>query len=283
MTRDIPSEILSYYDRGGELRRLADAEGTLELERVRDILHQVLPPAPARVLDVGGGPGTHAAWLAAEGYEVELIDPVALHVEQAAERSAAQPDRPFEAEIGDARGLPDADSSADAVLLLGPLYHLTERSDRLLALREAARVVRPGGVIVACVISRFASWLDGTRQGLLVTEPEFKAISLRDMATGRHQGKADDDPRWFTTAYFHLPNELAEELADAGLVDVELVAVQGPFWLLGDLASRMADPTQRNGLLESIERISREPSMLGASAHILGIGRRPPQGRAGRA
>ena len=282
MSQPLPDEIQAYYEHGLERGRLSRAGGTLELERIRAILRGVLPSAPARILDVGGGPGGHAAWLAREGYDLHLVDPVALHVEQATELSASQPDRPFTAEIGDARRLAAADSSADAVLLLGPLYHLTERADRLLALREAARVVRPGGVVVACAISRFASWLDGTRRGWLVTEPEFKAIALQDIATGCHRGKTVDDPSWFTTAYFHLPGDLRSEISEAGLIDVELVAVQGPFWLLGDLEARTADPDRRRGLLESIEMISREPSILGASNHILGIARRPPQAWARR-
>jgi SAM-dependent methyltransferase len=275
VTRETPSEIQAYYGRGLERSRLSDAEGTLERERIRAILHRVLPPAPARILDIGGGPGVHAAWLAREGYGVDLIDPVALHVEQAMALSAGQPEWPFNAEIGDARELAAPDASVDAVLLLGPLYHLPERADRLLALREAARVVRSGGIVVAAAISRFASWLDGTRQGWLATEPEFKAIALNDLETGRHRGSHDADPRWFTTAYFHLPSELREELAEAELVDIELVAVQGPFWLLGNLEARMADTAERQALLESIETISREPSMLGVSAHIIGVARRP--------
>jgi ubiquinone/menaquinone biosynthesis C-methylase UbiE len=275
VTEQVPTEILDFYDHGLERGRLSDGKGALELERVRMILRAVLPTAPARIFDVGGGPGVHASWLARDGYEVHLVDPVPLHVEQAAELAAAQPDHPFTTELGDARSLAAADSSADAVLLLGPLYHLTERTDRLLALREAARVVRPGGVVVACAISRFASWLDGTRESLLESEPEFKAIALADIATGRHRGASGSDPRWFTTAYFHLPHELRSEVSEAGLVDVELVAIQGPFWLLGDLDTRLADPDQRRALLESIEVISREPSILGASAHILCIARRP--------
>lgn len=275
MAREIPGEIRAYYAHGLERARLSDAEGSLEFERVQAIVRGSLPPPPARILDVGGGPGTHAAWLAAEGYEVAVVDPIPLHVEQALALAGERSGSPFTAETGDARQLRAADSSLDAVLLLGPLYHLTERADRILALREAVRVARPGGVVIAAAISRFASWLDGTRRGWLASEPEFKSIALRDLATGRHKGKAGDDPRWFTTAYFHLPGELGEELADAGLADIQLVAVQGPFWLLGDLEARLADPVQHRALIESIEAICREPSLMGASSHILAVGRRP--------
>src|SRR5262249_49876920 len=79
------------------------------------------------------------------GYAVHLSDVVPLHVEQAREASARQPDHPLAGTaVGDARRLAHPDGSADAVLLLGPLYHLTERADRLAAWREARRGRRPG-------------------------------------------------------------------------------------------------------------------------------------------
>jgi ubiquinone/menaquinone biosynthesis C-methylase UbiE len=275
MAPELRTEILAYYDRGRERSRLSDASGRLELERVQSILRRELPPAPARLLDVGGGPGVHAAWLARDGYDVVLIDPVPLHVAQALALSAGQPERPFAAEIGDARQLPARDASQDAVVMFGPLYHLLERADRIAALREAARVLRPGGLVAAMAISRFASLLDGTMHGWLATEPEFKAIVLDDLATGRHRSSREPDARWFTTAYFHRPDELAGELAEAGFVDIDLVAVQGPFWLIGDLDARMADPAQQAALLEAVAAIAREPSMLGATGHIIGLARRP--------
>ena len=110
---------------------------------------QPLATATATVLDVGGGPGGHACWLAARGYRVHLIDVTPLHVELARQASARQPGAPLAgAEVGDARALPWPDGAADAVVLFGPLYHLTERADRLKALREAHRVLRPGGELI---------------------------------------------------------------------------------------------------------------------------------------
>src|SRR5687767_5696858 len=151
-------EILDYYQAGMEAARLGRHGGILERARTMDILERHLPPPPARILDVGGGPGEYSLWLARRKYEVRLIDPVPLHVEQArgaAERAGVV----MEAEIGDARRLSEEDGSADVVLLMGPLYHLTERVDRVAALAEARRVVRPGGVVLAVGISRFASLL----------------------------------------------------------------------------------------------------------------------------
>src|SRR5258705_12570098 len=152
------ADIQKYYQRGEEAGRLDHGAGRLEQARTRELIQRYLPAAPAVIYDVGGGSGVYAVWLAALGYEVHLLDAAPLHVEQARQASRAQPAHPLaSAETGDARRLPWPDASADGVLLLGPLYHLTEREDRLNAQREAGRVLRPGGVLLAAGISRLAS------------------------------------------------------------------------------------------------------------------------------
>ncbi len=127
----------------------------------------------------------------------KLLDAVPLHVDQAREVSSRQPDHPFTAVVGDARELPYEDQSADAVVLFGPLYHLTERDDRLRALAEARRVLRPDGVVLAAAISRFASLSDGLKYGLL-EDPAFVQIVSRDLDEGQHRNPGDH-PNYFTT------------------------------------------------------------------------------------
>ena len=137
--------VAAYYAQGIERDRLASGAGALELIRTQTVLERVLPAPPATVADIGGGPGRYAVWLAERGYHVHLVDPVPLHVEQAREAALARPGATLaSAEVGDARSLSIPDTSVDAVLLLGPLYHLTERADRVRALTEARRAgVRP--------------------------------------------------------------------------------------------------------------------------------------------
>ena len=142
-------DILSYYESYDEEGRLARGSGALEFARMQELIGRFLAPPPQVVLDGGGGPGRYACWLAADGYEVHLVDPVPRVVEQARAASAAQPDYLLASAIaGDARSLPHVAGSADAVLLMGPLYHLPEREQRLAALREAHRVLKPGGAYV---------------------------------------------------------------------------------------------------------------------------------------
>ena len=112
-------DLVGHYTRNPEDDRLAAGPGLLERDRTRDVLSRFLPAAPARVADVGGGSGVYATWLASQGYRIDLVDLVPRHVERARELLAGGT-----AAVADARALPFADGGHDAVILLGPLYHL---------------------------------------------------------------------------------------------------------------------------------------------------------------
>jgi ubiquinone/menaquinone biosynthesis C-methylase UbiE len=264
-------EIVEHYAAGAEQERLQSGLGLLERLRTEQLLQRWLPPPPARVLDVGGAAGVYSGWLASLGYEVHLVDPMPLHVEQAM-RFAAELEKRFTAAVGDARALEAADASVDAVLMLGPLYHLVARTDRERALAEAWRVLRPGGVLVAAAISRFASWLDGMRSNQL-KDPTFRRMARAGLDSGIHRN-VERRPDWFTTAYFHLPAELGDEIGRAGFEIGALVAVEGLAWLLIDLDQRLRDPDGRELLLHALEMVESQPPLLGGSAHLLVLGRR---------
>ena len=225
------------------------------------------------MLDVGGASGIHAAWLARDGYRVHVVDPVELHVEQALAAARAQPQAPFTAAIGDARALTEADASTDAVLLLGPLYHLTALEDRLAALRGAQRVTRPGGPVFVAAISRFASLIDGLLRGFVV-EPEFRRDVERVLRDGQHRNPTGR-PEWFTTAYFHHPDELRDEVLTAGLELMELVGIEGPGGLVPNMAERWHDETWQEAVLFAARAVESEPSMLGAAGHLMAVARKP--------
>jgi ubiquinone/menaquinone biosynthesis C-methylase UbiE len=267
----VPPEIIAHYEVYDEASRLQSGGGLLERDRTRELLDRFLPPVPAKVLDVGGGTGVHALWLAGRGYEVDLIDPIPSHITRAREASEAQPNHPIAGfVVGVAGDLPYDDSSSDAVLLLGPLYHLVERDDRLAALREAGRVLRSGGIVVAAAISRFASLLDSMDRELY-EDPVFCEIVASDVATGWHVNPTDNVD-YFTTAYLHRAEELRDEFEAAGLRHQTTVAVEGPACLLHDIDDRWSDPNRRERLLAAVRSIETEPALLGASAHLLAIG-----------
>jgi SAM-dependent methyltransferase len=265
--------MLDYYARGGERERLDEAYFPLERARTQELLRRHLPPPPRVVLDVGGAAGAYAFWLAEAGYEVHLVDPVPLHVRQADEASGTgSGGRLASARTGDARRLEFGDAAADAVLMLGPLYHLTERAQRLAALAEARRVLRPGGLVFAAAICRFASLLDGLR-GPVFEHDGFARIVERDLADGQHRNDTGV-PAFFTTAFFHQPGELSAEVREAGFALAGLFAVEGPGALVPDFRKRWEDPKARERLLDLVRRVEGEPALLGASPHLLAVGRR---------
>ncbi|HEY45117.1 MAG TPA: methyltransferase domain-containing protein [Anaerolineae bacterium] len=269
----LPAEITHYYERGLEIQRFKGALGELELLRTKEIVSRYLPDPPVTILDVGGGPGIYASWLALEGHEVHLIDPIPLHRDQAHQASLDQPDHPISSiRIGDARNLEQPDASVDFVLMFGPLYHLTDRNDRILALREAYRVLRNHGHVLVVGISRFASALDGLVRDLL-DDPQFMRIVHRDLLDGQHRNPTDK-PSYFTTAFLHHPKELAAEVEEAGFHLEKIFALEGPAALLLDLDERWSDRDRREQLLSTLRLLEDEPSILGITGHMMAVARK---------
>jgi SAM-dependent methyltransferase len=269
---DAGRHVADYYATYAEESRLTEGSSRLEFERTKEILTRVLPAAPARIVDVGGAAGSYSLWLADRGYDVHLVDASPRLVDEARRRNdrAAAPIASLT--VGDARLLPQADGTAAAVLVLGPLYHLITAADRVTALREAFRVLATGGIVVAAAISRYASALDGLARQL-TRDPRFVEIRNRDLADGQHRN-GTERVDYFTTAYFHRPEDLRAELETAGFAEATVLGVEGPAWILQDFDERWDDAALRDDLLDVARRLEAEPSIVGASAHLLGIGRK---------
>ncbi|MFE4666423.1 class I SAM-dependent methyltransferase [Streptomyces sp. NPDC056716] len=264
---EVAPEIVRYYTSADEEDRLSTtADGRLEMVRTQELLRRYLPAPPARILDVGGGPGAHARWLVEDGYSVHLVDPVARHIEQAARTGAG-------VELGDARHLTAADHSYDVVLLLGPLYHLIERADRAQALAEAHRVLKPSGILAAAGINRYASLFEHAAFAHLHQE------AMRESVGGILASQIHDGRKAFTAAYFHSGEQLRDEVSEAGFDDAEVFGIEGPAWSMLAAAERTTGADLRDGpLFESALAAARlaepYPELLAASSHLLAIGRR---------
>lgn len=267
LSPQVSREIVDYYEATfDESSRLTStADGTLELVRTQELLRRHLPPAPASIIDIGGGPGIHARWLTEDGYRVHVVDPVPRHVERAAQTGAT-------AELGDARSLDAPTGSYDIALVLGPLYHLVDGADRLQALTEARRVVKRGGLVAVAAINRYASVFEQTATTLL--ERERMSQSVADiLRTGRLEatGRAV-----FTTSYFHTAAEFEDELRAAGFSDVRLYGVEGPAWSMLKATeqhtgeSLIHTPLFRAALTAA--RIAEDhPELMAAGSHFLAV------------
>jgi ubiquinone/menaquinone biosynthesis C-methylase UbiE len=265
----IRREILEYYQHFSEASRLAGV--SLEKIRTQELVSRFLEKQPMRILDVGGAAGVYSFWLSELGHEVHLVDASPRHIEQANEKVNTTGIKLASIRAGDARALPFEDEAFDLVLLLGPLYHLTEREDRMAAWREAKRVLRRNGVTAAAGISRYASMLDGFHSGL-IDDPAYIPMMMRDLSDGQH--RVPEGKPYFTTAFFHLPDELEAEAAEAGFEVIGTYAVEGfGAWLPG-LGEKLADPEYRDLLLATLRTVERDRSILGVSPHLITVGQK---------
>jgi ubiquinone/menaquinone biosynthesis C-methylase UbiE len=207
-----------------------------------------LPAAPAIVADVGGGTGPYSLWLASLGYETHLIEPSIRLVEICRKQMQKSPVRS----------------------MFGPLYHLTERDDRIRALRESHRVLKPGGHVFAATITRVASFIDGLCHGSL-GDTSFLSIVEADIETGQHRNPTDNI-LYFTDAYFHRRAEIRSEMEEAGFAVVAQLPIEGLAILARHFDSLWSDSQKRSGLLELLARTDGIEEVNGASAHHISAG-----------
>jgi ubiquinone/menaquinone biosynthesis C-methylase UbiE len=258
----IDLSIERYYSEGNEKERLATHR--LERDRTLRILKRHLPDPPAIILDVGGAAGVYAFPLQKMGYEVHLIDPIPLHIRQAQEHGEQTGSKLASYSVGDARKIEKEDNSADIVLFFGPLYHLIDEKDRLQALKEAYRVLKPGGFLFAAAIARFASLMDAMHKATLYSK--LKVIE-QDFACGIHRKISEEIP----FAYLHHPKDLVKEIEKSGFQNITIRAVEGPVWEKQVIEALQKDEKGWEKLLDLLEKIETEETIIGASAHIMAI------------
>ena len=274
----IEKDVVDYYASGVEDQRLQQGIGKLEFLRTKEIISRDLPPPPAVIYDVGGGPGMYSLWLAKKGYQVHLLDVSPDHIAKARMASEDQLDNPiFSIEAADARHLDCPDSSADVVMLMGPLYHLIEREERICALEEAYRVLKTNGLLFAAGITRYGNALYGlVTYGLsnrILDEPEFMEMTLRELEDGNHF-RPDIYPDFIPRSYFHLPGGLRGEIEEAGFFFERMLAVEGPGWIVPNFDEMWSDESRRERVLKIVRAVEDHSDIMGMSPHLLAIARK---------
>lgn len=262
----ISSGIDAFYAGAAEDKRLTYGLGPLEFERNQELISRFLPAKGGVIIDVGGGPGVYAEWLAEIGHTVYLVDPVHKHIQQAQKR-AAKLKKPFKATLGEARQLNFPDNLADAVILHGPLYHLQEKADRLKALHEAYRVLKPNGVLLGFAINHTVSTLTGLLNGM-IHDPQFYAMCQSELQTGIHNPPATW-PGILPEAFFHKPNDLLHEVKEAGFTSLQLFAVEGMIWLDSKYFESRSDAKKKEAMMNLLKTNEQNRELLAFSPHMM--------------
>jgi SAM-dependent methyltransferase len=275
MSRD---DVRAYYDQFGErewARLERPEDGALEFAiHCRAIAAHL--PQGARVLDIGGGPGRYALWLAERGHRVVLADlsPELLAIARERVAGSAAGTLVEEIVVADACDLSRwAAGSFDAALALGPFYHLPVPADRERAAAELARVVRPGGLAFVALMPRLGflrRTIASSAERRHLRDPEFLARLLDEGVF------VNDELGRFTGGYGVRPEEIGPFFARFGFAQVALLASQS---VAPDLQRELAelaanDQEAHAAALDALVRVAGEPSILGMSAHLLYAGRR---------
>ena len=273
------NEIYEFYNNGAEIGRLERGLGIVEFHRTKEILSRYIDKGMV-IYDIGGGIGMYAAWLAKKGNEVHLIELAENAVEYA--KANIMQDCRFVAETGNALQVNRSDESADVVLLMGPLYHLRDREERLQALREALRMLKKGGLLVAAGISKFSSmtWAlsvygEKKNENLVefLDDPVFFNMIKSEMTTGDHI-RPKEYPKFIAEAYFTISEEMKSEIAEVGFVVDKTIAVEGCIWFTPHLQEKWTDEASRERLLDLVRMTETEPEMMGMSPHFLVVARK---------
>lgn len=269
MNRD---EIKKYYSSEIEKNRLNLEIFRLEGLRTKEIIGRFLIKPGLNILDVGGGAGFYSYWLTELGHTVSLVDLSPKNIELADEYAKQHQIFLKTCETGDATNLNFPDDQFDIVLLLGPLYHLTEEKERINALSEAKRVLKPGGILLAAVISKYASLIDGLKRNL-ISDDDFEKILINDLQTGVHINDTGN-PEYFTTAFFHTPDQIRNEIIKCELKFEKLIAIESIGWIVDDFNEKSKDEHYMSKMQRLVNIVESNDDLIAMSPHIMAIARK---------
>jgi SAM-dependent methyltransferase len=267
------------------VRRYYDATITHETQRLEENAYRRLEhdmtlrtivrhvSAGARILDVGGGPGTYLEPLARSGFDPWLCDLSDENVAAARARATALGLSDVEQRVRqcDATTLAhSAPATFDAALALGPFYHLLNEAVRRRALSEIVRVVKPGGTIVLAVLPR----LHPLRY--LLREATAEAFDVLDainwdalLATGRFENQ-----EFFTDAYLADLDEFRAMLRRARCRVIDTLSVESFCAFMDVPLCEWATSDEKYAkLLDLVDKTARYPEQIASAEHVLVVAR----------
>ncbi len=266
---DDVSDIAAFYDGDPEREQLRLEREQLEYDLTWRYLNYYLPPQGS-ILEIGAATGKYTLELARRGYVVTAVDLSAALLEACRENLAAEKlEKQVRLFVADARDLSAVTKNDfDAVLLMGPLYHLIEEADRKMALKKAFNRLRAGGMIFSAFICRFGILGDMLKNNPAWIENQAEVRSL--LEAGK---RPDNAPRGGFRGYQARVEEIAPLHEAIGCATLAFAAVE-PAISADDQSYNSLEGRPRQLWLDLLYEISTEKSMLGASRHLLYIGRK---------
>ena len=277
----IDNAVLAYYEEGREYNRLRTGIGLIEFERTKEIILENLPKPPAVIYDIGGAYGEYSWWLASLGYEVHLFDLSETNIKMSKELAKEYPDCSLAAsEVCDARKVPRTDNSADAVLLMGPLYHITDYEERIRAIKESFRLLKKGGVLFSAALTPYSVLLynitvySPNDEETYLEDPEFLTMIERELKDGCHINPNKEVYAGLGSSHLHTAKALKDELSAGGFSDTVVHGVMGGAWLVNNIDELWKNERSRNALMNTVRMLDTHEEIIGLSCHLLAVSRK---------
>ena len=278
--KTIDTAVLAGYNAGIERDRLRTGIGLIEFERTKEILLEKLPKPPAVIYDIGGAYGEYAWWLASLGYEVHLFDLSETNIAMSAELAAEYPGvKLAAATVCDARSVPRPDKSADAVLLMGPLYSITEFEERICAIKESRRLLKDDGILFSAALTpysvlvpRLACYHDESRiSGRELDDPAVISIIERALEDGCYTNPEKKIASGLGSSHLHTAKALRKELSLGGFDTHTIHGIMGGAWLAPNLNELLAKEETKAVLRKTVRMLDTHEEIIGLSGHLLAV------------
>ena len=278
--KTIDNAVLAFYEDGREYHRLRTGIGLIEFERTKEILFENLTKPPAVIYDIGGAYGEYSWWLASLGYEVHLFDLSETNIKMSEMLAEEYPGCSLAAsEVCDARNIPRAENSADAVLLMGPLYHILDDKDRIKAVKECCRLLKTGGVLFSAALTPYSVLLDkltvySPNEGSYLENPKFLAMVERELKDGCHINPNKEVYAGLGSSHLHTAKALRAELSAGGFSDTVVHGVMGGAWLANNIDELWKNEKSRNVLMTTVRLLDTHAEIIGLSGHLLAVSKK---------
>ena len=281
--KSIDKAVLAYYNNGCEYNRLRTGIGLIEFERTKEILLENLPKPPAVIYDIGGGYGEYSWWLASMGYEVHLFDLSETNIKMSKGLSSEYPNcKLYSSEVCDARSVTRVDKSADAILLMGPLYHITDYKGRISAIKECRRLLKHNGILFSAALTPYSVLIDkipvydpyGENKNTIIENDNFIKMVERELSDGCHINPDKSVYSGLGTSHLHTAKALKEELSIGGFSTSTVHGIMGGAWLAPNIDELWKNESSKNALMRTVRLLDTHEEIMGLSGHLLAISRK---------
>jgi len=281
--KTIDRAVLAGYDAGIERNRLRTGIGRIEFERTKEILLDKLPKPPAVIYDIGGAYGEYSWWLSSLGYEVHLFDLSETNIKMSKEMETDYPNvRLKSAAVCDARSIPRPCRSADAILLMGPLYSITEYEERIFAIKESHRLLKDDGILFSAALTPYSVLIpriaayhpDDAKKKNELDDPAVIAIIERALSDGCWINPEPKVANGLGSSHLHTAKALKDELLCGGFMTSTVHGVMGGAWLAPNPDELLKEDKTRNVLMKTVRMLDTHEEIIGLSGHLLAVSKK---------